>query len=403
MSNFVLFDDDRWEQLLPLTFTRPVAALRVGIDTLAEKWNHYLQAEISYLTKNYLSEKFPAHFTDDNLYINGGIIADTRLSLAVQALEKNTVLLSNGEIIAVRSVEKYFSRHSLSEHAKTLTSTEYKNPYLSIRRPWHIFQLNAEVLQKDFERITTGRKTENLSATNTVLGNNIFIEEGATIDAATINTTTGPVYIGKNAEVMEGAMIRGPFVLLEGSVVKMGAKIYGATTIGKHCKVGGELNNVVMQNYSNKAHDGFLGNSVIGEWCNIGADTNNSNLKNTYNEVRLWDYASQKFISTGLQFCGLIMADHSKCGINTMFNTGTVVGVSSNIFGDGFPRNFIPSFSWGGASGFSTYKLKEAFVVAEEVMKRRNIPFTEADKNILTAVYAFSEKYRKGELIFLRK
>ncbi|MFN0276465.1 MAG: GlmU family protein [Chitinophagales bacterium] len=403
MTNFILFDDARWESLLPLTFTRPVASLRIGIDTLAEKWEHYLQSEVSYLTEKYLSEKFPARFSDENVYVNGGIIADENLSSAVKKLQKNSVLICNGELIALNCSDKYFSRNSLLEHAKTLGTVEFQGTYKTISRPWHIFKMNDEVLRKDFERITKNRKSAVLSSSVIFLGENVFIEEGAKIEAVTINTTTGPVYIGKNTEVMEGAMIRGPFALCEGSVVKMGAKIYGATTVGEHCKVGGELNNVVMQNFSNKAHDGFLGNSVIGEWCNIGADTNNSNLKNTYAEVKLWDYASQKFILTGLQFCGLIMGDHSKCGINTMFNTGTVVGVSSNIFGDGFPRNFIPSFSWGGASGFTTYKLKDAFKVAEEVMKRRNIPFTDIDKKILTTVYEMSEKYRKGELIFLRK
>ncbi|MBC8048446.1 MAG: GlmU family protein [Fimbriimonadaceae bacterium] len=403
MSNFVLFDDNRWEQLLPLTFTKPVAALRIGIDTITEKWNYYLQTKISYLTQNYLSEKFAAYFTEDNIYVNGGVIANKNLANTIQNLKSSSVLIKDGEILAFRSSEKYFSTHSLLEHARSFSAIEFEENIISIFRPWHLFQFNDSVLKKDFERITKGKSSQKLSSTNTLIGENIFIEEGAIVEAAIINTNKGPVYIGKDVEIMEGCMLRGSIAIGKGSVIKMGAKIYGATTIGTHCKIGGEVNNAVIQNYSNKAHEGYLGNAVLGEWCNLGADTNNSNLKNTYAEVKLWDYATQKFINTGLQFCGLIMGDHSKCGINTMFNTGTVVGVSSNIFGDGYPRNFIPSYSWGGASGFTTYKLKDALLVAEIVMKRKEIILSEADKNILTTVYALSERHRKGELIFMRK
>ncbi|MBC8172753.1 MAG: GlmU family protein, partial [Chitinophagales bacterium] len=373
MSNCILFDDYRWEQLLPLTFTRPVAGLRIGIDTIAEKWNYALQSTVSYLCESYLSEKFPPHFSEDNFYINGGLIPDEKLCNTIDQLKPHEILIQNGEIIAFRSSDNYFSRNSMLEHAKTFSPIEYTGQIVSVSRPWHIFQLNDSILRNDFKRITQNKTAQKISASNTLIGENIFIEEGAIMEAATVNSKSGPVYIGKYAEVMEGSMLRGPVAVGAHSTIKMGAKIYGATTIGPHSKVGGELNNVVIQAFSNKAHDGFLGNAVLGEWCNLGADTNNSNLKNNYTEVKLWDYATQKFISTGLQFCGLIMADHSKCGINTMFNTGTVIGVSSNIFGDGFPRNFIPSFSWGGAAGFTTYKLQDAMNVAEEVMKRRNI------------------------------
>ena len=401
--NIILFDDKRWQHLLPLTFTKPVAGIRVGIDTIAEKWNSSVNGTYSFLAEPYLQGKFPVRYGDDNLYIYGGLIPDAQIIAAITSLKTNDVLISGEDILAVRSGERYFSGMSLNEHAAGLNKMHYNGSCICISRPYHIFQHNDAVLRADFARLTAGKKSAEIPAGNTIIGDHIFIEEGAVIHASIINTTTGPVYIGKGAEIMEGSMIRGPFVLGEHSVVKMGAKIYGATTIGPWCKVGGEINNSVFMAYSNKAHDGFVGNSVIGEWCNLGADSNCSNLKNTYAEVKLWDYSLQKFASTGLQFCGLIMGDHSKCGINTMFNTGTVVGVHANIFGDGFPRNFIPSFSWGGAAGFVTYKLKDALTTTKTVMSRRELNLSSEDIKILTTIYELSEKYRKGQLIFLHK
>lgn len=399
----ILFDDKRWQHLLPLTFTKPIAALRIGIDTIAEKWEAAFNTQASYLAEPYLRTKFPVVYGDDNLYIYGGLIPDAALSAAISQLKMNEVLMAGDEILAVRSADHYFSGMALQEHARTLTIINYQQAHIAISRPWHLFQHNDAVMRADHKRITAGRKSAAIPQGVTVIGDEIFIEEGATLTACTINTTSGPVYIAKDAEIMEGSMIRGPFSLGTHAVVKMGAKIYGATTIGPYCKVGGEINNAVFIAYSNKAHDGFIGNSVIGEWCNLGADTNCSNLKNTYAEVKLWDYAQQKFANTGLQFCGLIMGDHSKCGINTMFNTGTVVGVHTNIFGDGFPRNFIPSFSWGGAAGFVTYKLKDALATTKTVMSRRNLTLDTPDIGILTTIYELSEKYRKGQLIFLHK
>jgi UDP-N-acetylglucosamine diphosphorylase/glucosamine-1-phosphate N-acetyltransferase len=255
-----------------------------------------------------------------------------------------------------------------------------------VNTSWEIFSKNDEALRADYQRITSGRKSAPLSPTNTIIGDDIFIEEGAKVECATINTTTGPVYIGKDAEIMEGTLIRGPFALCNNSIVKMGAKIYGATTVGPYSKVGGELNNVVILGYSNKAHDGYLGNSVIGEWCNLGADTNNSNLKNNYDVARMWSYPDHTFIDTGLQFCGLVMGDHSKCGINTMFNTGTVIGVNSNVFGSGFQRNFIPSFAWGGTKGFTDFSITKAIDIAKRVYSRRDIDFDDTEQNILRAV-----------------
>jgi UDP-N-acetylglucosamine diphosphorylase/glucosamine-1-phosphate N-acetyltransferase len=389
--NYILFDDNRLH-LLPLTFTRPVAEIRIGILTIREKWEHYLGLRCTDFTEDYLSAKFPTDYTidTDNVWVNGSVCPNAKLAEEVtklkpgQELVAGDVLLArntgDGKRLGVGNYEKFES------HAKAL----------QVRNPWDIFSKNGEQLRADFDLITKGRTSHALSKSNQVLGlENIFVEEGARVECAILNATAGPIYIGKDAEVMEGSMIRGPFALGEHSTLKLGAKIYGDTTIGPHCKVGGEVNNSVIFGYSNKAHDGYLGNAVIGEWCNIGADTNNSNLKNNYAEVKVWNYEAQKFVNTGLTFCGLIMADHSKCGINTMFNTGTVVGVSANIFGAGFPRNFIADFSWGGASGFTTYKLKEAFETAERVYQRRGMVFDEREKAILTKVFELTEKFRK--------
>ena len=271
-----------------------------------------------------------------------------------------------------------------------------RSDFTQIRHLWDVFSENGTELESDYKLFTQGRTSQTPNDTNTIIApENVFIEEGAIVNAAIINASSGPVYIGANAQVMEGSIIRGPFALCQYSQTKLGAKIYGPTTIGPYSKVGGELNNVVIFGYSNKGHDGFLGNSVLGEWCNIGADSNNSNLKNNYAQVRLWNYTAERFTSTGLQFCGLIMGDHSKCAINTMFNTGTVVGVSANIFGAGFPRNFIPSFSWGGPQGQSTFQISKAIETTKKVMERRQILLNDTDTSILTKVFELSEKYRR--------
>jgi UDP-N-acetylglucosamine diphosphorylase/glucosamine-1-phosphate N-acetyltransferase len=292
-------------------------------------------------------------------------------------------------------MDKEYAEKFDTQSSVLSTKVEHPYPIIKISYPWDIFSNNEKAIASDFELITKGRTSANLSNTNRYIGNNIFIEEGAKVEFSILNATTGPIYIGKDAEIMEGAIVRGPLALCEHAALKMGAKIYGATTIGPHSKMGGEISNSVIFGYSNKAHDGFLGNSVLGEWCNLGADTNNSNLKNNYALVKVWNYPQERFINTNLQFCGLIMGDHSKSGINTMFNTGTVVGVSANIFGDGFPRNFIPSFSWGGAQGFTVFTINKAFEVASQVMKRRNIDFSDDDKAILTHIFEVTEKYRR--------
>ena len=315
------------------------------------------------------------------MYIYGGVCPNKALVAAIQQLADGEGLYAGDTLLAYRN----------AANQKVIFAEEFTK----IEKLWHIFQYNAIELQTDFDLLTAGRKSQVLSDTNLIMGSeNIFVEEGAKLEGAILNATTGPIYIGKNAEVMEGSIVRGPFAMCEHSVLKMGAKIYGATTLGPYCKVGGEVNNSVLMSYSNKGHDGFLGNSVLGEWCNIGADTNNSNLKNNYAEVRLWSEQAGRFEKTGLQFCGLIMGDHSKCGINTMFNTGTIVGVSANIFGAGFPRNFVPSFAWGGSAGYSTYQLPKVFETAEKVMMRRGVPFDDTEKAILQQVFELTSEQR---------
>ncbi|MFW5705450.1 MAG: GlmU family protein [Bacteroidota bacterium] len=388
--NYVLFDDYSRNHLLPLTFTRPVADLRVGITTIREKWERILRATTSTLTEDYLSQKYPIKEARGTILINASILPNRELVRKIKHLRENESLVNEETIIAQR-INIADLEFSLEPDNEKFNQIRLKEPCIKIGFPWDIFSKNGEVLISDFASLTRREKSQRPNSSNTVIGKGkIFIHKTATVNGAVLNAESGPIYIGPDAEVMEGAMIRGPFALCEGSTVKMGAKIYGPTTIGPHCKVGGELNNVVFQGYANKAHEGFLGQSVIGEWCNIGADTNSSNLKNTYEEVKLWNYPSQKFMRTGLQFCGLIMGDHSKCGINTMFNTGTVVGVSANIYGSGFQRNFINSFAWGGTSGFSVYNLNKAIDVARAVYKRRNLELTDVDEKILRHIFHLS-------------
>lgn len=389
--NYILFDGSVRDQLLPFTFTRPVADIRVGILTIREKWEHYLGFTITTITEEYLSEKYPMVELDKNVLINASFLPSENLVQLIKGLSENQAIFYKEEPLA------FFTTEDQEVDFDTFDVIEYSyDDVLRIEHTWDIFSKNAEAIQRDFTLLTNGRDSQPIPEfTVAFQKKNIFIEEGAKLPLCSLNATDGPIYIGKNAEIMEGAMIRGPFALCDHATVKMGAKIYGGTTVGPHSKVGGEVNNSVIFGFSNKGHDGFLGNSVLGEWCNLGADTNNSNLKNNYAEVRLWDYETEGFARTGLQFCGLMMGDHSKCGINTMFNTGTVVGVSANIFGSGFPRNFIPSFSWGGSAGMTTYLTKKAFEVATVVMSRRSIEFTETDAAILSHVFEETAQWRR--------
>lgn len=394
--NIVFFDDDSRQHLLPLTFARPVADLRIGILTIAEKWKLLFKTEISFWTESYLQEKFPLHISNENCLINGSLLPDHSLFDAISKLGQNETLIDETRRILAKRCGSEELQNSSPDKICTSTQTViYHKTYRAIDRTWKIFHLNDECLREDFRLITEGRKSARLSPTNRVAGTeNIFVEESAKVEFSIINAMTGPVYLGHDSEIMENSVIRGPFAILEHSALKMSSKIYGATTLGPHCKVGGEVNNAVFQAYSNKAHDGFLGNAVIGEWCNLGADSNNSNLKNTYEEVRLWNYVSSGFEKTGLQFCGLIMGDHSKCGINTMFNTGTVVGFSCNLFGAGFHRNFVPSFAWGGHSGYATFDLKKAKNIATAVMKRREMVFDEKEQHLFDHLFEMTASER---------
>ena len=389
--NYILFDGDVRNQLLPFTFTRPVADIRVGILTIREKWEHFLKLTTTTLSEDYLAEKYPFLELENNVFINASFLPSENLANIVKSLKENQAVFYGDEPIAFFTTEGQevdFDAYDIIEYSY--------DDVLRIQNTWDIFSINGEAIKRDFAMLTEGRESQPIPEGVLVIKpEDIFIEEGAELLFCTLNAADGPIYIGKNAEIMEGCAVRGPFALCESSILKMGAKIYSNTTVGPHSRVGGEVNNSVIFGYSNKGHDGFLGNAVIGEWCNLGADTNNSNLKNNYAEVKIWDYESERFAKTGLQFCGLMMGDHSKCGINTMFNTGTVVGVSANIFGAGFPRNFIPSFSWGGSAGMTTYKTDKAFEVAKVVMSRRSIEFSEEDAKILEHVFEETAKWRR--------
>lgn len=391
--NLILFDDPSIRQdLSPFTLTRPISEIRVGILTLTEKWEHSLNLKASFHTVEYLLEKYPLKNTNDNLLINGAVCPDEQLVKSIKALKKEEAIAKNGVLLAAQTSKTSFDG---------IKVIEYENEITLIDQVWKIFQHNGSQIKADYKIITKGRKSNEINDSHTIiygtLGRDIFIEEGAVIKAAVLNAEGGPIYIGKKAQVQEGALIRGPFALCEGSTVNMGAKIRGDSTIGPFSKVGGEISNAVIFGYSNKGHDGFLGNSVIGEWCNLGADTNTSNLKNNYENVKIWNYKKGGFKDTGLQFCGLIMGDHSKCGINTMFNTGTVIGVGCNIFGDGFPRTFIPSFAWGGAAGFSTFQLNKMLDTAEKVFDRRGKKLGDSEKNILKHLFESTHGNRVWE------
>ena len=389
--NYILFDGDVRTSLFPFTLTRPVADIRIGILTIREKWETYLKSTISTSTEEYLAVKYPLNLREDNVFIDGSFLPTPEVVAAIQGLHPREAITCEGSLVAIRSSELPDFSEIRIDKAINITK-----PLIRIKNTWDIFSKNGEALQQDFELLTKGRKSAPVSGTNRLIcPENIFLEAGAKVEHSILNATAGPIYLGKDSEIMEGNMIRGGFALCDHGVVKMGAKIYGPTTVGPYGKVCGEISNSVIFGYSSKGHDGYLGNSVLGEWCNIGADTNNSNLKNNYAKVRLWNYASERFDPTGLQFCGLMMGDHSKTAINTMFNTGTVIGVNCNIFTPGFPRNFVPSFSWGGASGFSTYTTEKAFEAAKVMMERRGKAFDDTEAGILEAVFEMTKKWRK--------
>ncbi|GLU54254.1 putative sugar nucleotidyl transferase [Dyadobacter frigoris] len=396
MRSIILFDDPTIRlQLLPFTYTRPVAGIRCGIWTIAEKWSKWLKSEISYQTESHLRHRFPLIKSEDNFYINGALCPDASLIEAIEKLSPESVLLSKeNEILAVRTSSPDWTP---AANSIILDKHYYEEPIILIRQVWDIFLNNGAQIKADFAKITAAKQSAKLTDPFTFCYNpeNIFIEEGALIKAAILNAENGPIYIGKNASIQEGAIIQGPFAIGESSVLAQGAKIRPNTTVGPFCKVGGEVSNCVIFGYSNKGHDGYLGNSVLGEWCNLGANTNNSNLKNDHTAVKLHSYITGKPESTGLLFCGLFMGDYSKAGISTMFNTGTVVGVSVNVFGAGFQSKHIPSFSWGGnAEGFTEYRFEKAIAVAKDTVSRRGIKFDETDEKIVKQVFDQTKNQR---------
>ncbi|WP_045687411.1 GlmU family protein [Hymenobacter sp. AT01-02] len=396
----LLFDDPAIRpQLLPFTFTRPVAALRCGILTLAEKWQHRLGvAEVGYLTEAYLQAKFPAGNTQGAaLLINGAVCPDDVLTKQVQALAPGEALFDEETLVAAHLADATQVAELIQDGFQR--THEVAEPATVIQAVWHLFLRNGAEIRRDFDLLTRGRQSAPVGDVHTIVyaPESIFIEPGVKIRAAILNAENGPIYLGKNSQVHEGAIISGPLALCEGSHINAGAKMRGDNTVGPYSKVGGEVGNSIVLGYSNKGHDGYLGNSVIGEWCNLGADTNTSNLKNNYAPVKIWSHSAGRFVNTGQQFCGLMMGDHSKCGINTMFNTGTVVGVGANIFGAGFPRTFIPSFSWGGAAGFETFKLPKVAEVAERVMARRQLSYDATEQAIMQHIYEATAKDRVWE------
>lgn len=396
--NIILFDLPAVrENLLPLSYTRPIADFLVGITTLRKKWESFLAGEFSYSTVGYLSEKYPMKAAEENLFIASNIIATEQLARRLVSLEPGEVLMA--DTMAGQRVLVGFKggANRLDEVIHSMPGgIVYEEKVDAINYVYDIFLLNGRQIEADFDVLTAGREGQSIPRSNTVIGDpeRIYIESGAIVEGVVLNASHGPIYVGRHVEIMEGSCLRGPIALGEHSTVNMGTRIYPGTSLGPWCKVGGELNNVVIFGFTNKAHDGFLGNAVIGEWCNLGAGCVASNLKNDYTEIKLWNYPSHRFLRTGLQFCGLIMADHSKAGINTMFNTATVVGVGVNIHGSGFPRNFIASFSEGGPSGFTDLPMEKFFDIAKRMMARRGRSLSEADNRIFHAIRELAENYK---------
>jgi len=395
--SYILFDDHHRDHLLPLTFTRPTAELRVGILSIREKWEKWTGHTFSWLTQTYLSEKFPVQVADENIIINGAITPNSDLVAEINELKPSEVLMQDLVFVA-GCLDREAIRTFDGLPPLKYTRNNVQSPFNYISKLWHIYRTNGIEIESDFQLITRGRTSAPVSSTNNLIKpEQIFVEEGAELEYVTLNATPGPIYIGKKTQIMEGSLIRGSLALCEGARLKLGTRIYGPTTIGPYSKAGGEITNSVIMGYSNKVHDGYMGNSVMGEYCNIGAGSNTSNLKNTYALVKIWNYPTGKFEETDLQFCGLLMGDYSRCGINTMFNTGTVVGISSNIFGTGFPGNFIPSFTWGGATGFETYRLDNALETIKKGMNLHQKDFSETDRKIIDHLFMLTGRYRKSQ------
>ncbi len=401
MAHIMLFDDQIRDHLLPFTFTRPVGELRIGALTIREKWERWMDMPVCFITQDYLARKYPIDEAEESFIINGSVLPSPQLCALLRQMEFGEAFLDGDQLIAVKLSAKQLDQLVEEEYFEELHGFDLENTeYVQIKHLWDLYGKNGYAIEQDFELLTRGRKSEELPPSNQLIGDpaRLFIEAGARVEGSLINVKHGPVYLGREAEVMEGCLLRGGLCIGARATLKMGTKIYGPTTIGPHCRIGGEVKNSVFYGNSNKSHDGYLGNSVIGEWCNLGADTNASNLKNTLSEVKLWNYQTEYFKPTGEQFCGLFMGDHSKCGINSMFNTGTVVGLCANIFGGGFPPRFIPSFTWGGAGGLQSYEVDKAFESMERMMALRNLELGLEDRLILLRIFEDTARYRGEEV-----
>lgn len=399
MAHIILFDNEVRDNLLPLTFTRPVCELRVGVLKIREKWERWMDGSIAYITQDYLAEEFPIDYGDVNYVINGSVMPSEQLCTLLQQMDFNEAFLAGEELIAAKLDERQFERLIHDEDIREIQGRDLENTdYVRISNLWDLFLINDKAIEQDFNLLTKGRTSQPISKTNQVISPaKVFLEEGAAVEYAVLNASTGPIYIGKNAEIMEGAVLRGPIAIGEGAVLKMGAKVYGPTTIGPYSKIGGEVKNVVVQGNSNKSHDGYLGNSLLGEWCNLGAGTSCSNLKNNYSEVKVWNYAAEDFQPSGQQFFGLVMGDHSKSAINTRFNTGSVVGVAANVFDTGFPPKFIPSFTWASSDGYQTFRTDKAFDMIDRMMAHRKKSFTVSDRLLMLRIFEETAKFRTWE------
>jgi UDP-N-acetylglucosamine diphosphorylase/glucosamine-1-phosphate N-acetyltransferase len=380
-----LYDGPNRSDLLPLVYTRPVADLLLGSMTLAKRWSYALHADVVVETEAYLQADTPSF----DLAVMAGCIPNAELTSTIKELKEGQKLMQNGKMIAFSGAGS-----STDKALANFEVIEIETEINLIRYPWDLFSKNAELLIEDTTFFDTTHNNK-LNDTNKHHGNHpLMVGANVTSFAAVYNTQDGPIIIDDDATIMEGALLRGPIFIGKKSVIKMGAKIYGGTSLGPYCKAGGELNNVVMLGNSNKGHDGFLGNAAIGEWCNLGASTDTSNLKNNYGKTRAWNYTQQKFISTGLQFCGLVMGDHSKTAIQTSINTATTVGVGCSIFSVGFPRTFIPSFSRGGSQGMTENNLDKMLDTAAVVMARRGENMSKKDKAILAHLFVATKQFR---------
>lgn len=396
MTHIILFDNEARDEMLPLTFTRPVCDLRVGILTIRQKWEKWMNAKVSCITQDYLSEKFPLEYGDENYLIDGSIMPSDQLVTLLGEMGSNEAYLKNDSLVVAKLSGKQFKKLLEDDDFGQIRGMDISETrFTKINHLWDLIQFNDQAIKEDFRLLTGGRRSMPLHPSNYCSNaDQIFIETGAKVHASYLNTDNGPIYVGKNAEIMEGSCLRGSVALGEGAVLKLGAKVYGATSLGPKSVVGGEVKNVIFQANSNKGHDGYLGDSYVGEWCNFGAGSSCSNLKNNFSNVSIWNYRLQNFADTGMMKCGVIMGDYSMCAINTSFYTGSVVGVSANIFGAGIPPRHIPGFSWGGGEGLTTYRIEKAFETAERVAPTKGYSMSVQDRLILMRIFEDTAAHR---------